>query len=477
MALLDFFRRRAEAAAPKVTLAKRALLDAASWARQGAPLFGGVGNAVVSVSLWQVRAKSQAAAANNPWMANGINALVAGTIGAGITPQSMVADQDARAAIGKAFLAWSMIADLDGRTDLYGLQSLVERARAVDGEAIIHMVATDSGLRLRVLPAMALDNTYNRMLPDGGRITEGVEFNRAGQRVAYWLREHIGEIPFVSVAPPVRLPAEDVCHVFKPAFPGQTRGLPDATSILVALNEIDQLQDAMLVGNKVAAMHAAFLIDQNSSGVAPYDGQQNGSVLEGGLEPGTMKILPSGFDIKFSTPQQSNSGIEQVKLGLRSVAAGLGVPEYLLTGDLSQANYSSTRAALIEFRARIDQSQFHVHIPQWLRPIYRRWLTLEVLAGRIEAPGFESDPESWLAVEFYPPAQGFIDPLKDAEGEAEAIAAGLKSRRQAVAERGYNIEVLDAEIAADKAREKKLGISFDTATANPVGVPTVGASK
>ena len=222
----------------------------------------------------------------------------------------------------------------------------------------------------------------------------------------------------------------------------------------------------------------ASLIDQNSSGVAPYsDGQQTGSVLEGGLEPGTMKVLPSGFDIKFSTPQQSNSGIEQVKLGLRSVAAGLGVPEYLLTGDLSQANYSSTRAALIEFRARIEQSQFHVHIPQWLRPIFRRWLSLEILAGRIDAPGFEADPEAWLQVEFYPPAQAWIDPLKDAEGEAEAIAAGLKSRRQAVAERGYNIEVLDAEIAADKDREKKLGLNFDTATASPVGVPAVGASK
>ena len=133
-----------------------------------------------------MRAKSQAASANNPWLANGVSALVTGTIGAGITPQSMVADQNARAAVGKAFLTWTMVADADGRTDLYGLQSLVERARVVDGESIVHMIATETGLRLRVLPAAALDNTYNRNLPDGGRISEGVEFNAAGQRVAYW---------------------------------------------------------------------------------------------------------------------------------------------------------------------------------------------------------------------------------------------------------------------------------------------------
>jgi capsid protein len=66
-----------------------------------------------------------------------------------------------------------------------------------------------------------------------------------------------------------------------------------------------------------------------------------------------------------------------------------------------------------------------------------------------------------------------LDPLKDTEADAEAIAAGLKSRRQALAERGLNIEVVDAEIAADKAREKGLGINFDTAVAAAVKVPTV----
>jgi capsid protein len=38
--------------------------------------------------------------------------------------------------------------------------------------------------------------------------------------------------------------------------------------------------------------------------------------------------------------------------------------------------------------------------------------------------------------------------------------AGLKSRTQALAERGYDAEQVDAEIAADKAREKALGLSF-----------------
>ena len=43
------------------------------------------------------------------------------------------------------------------------------------------------------------------------------------------------------------------------------------------------------------------------------------------------------------------------------------------------------------------------------------------------------------------------------------IDAGLTSRRQVVAERGWSIEALDAEIAADRARESALGLNFGAA--------------
>jgi capsid protein len=54
--------------------------------------------------------------------------------------------------------------------------------------------------------------------------------------------------------------------------------------------------------------------------------------------------------------------------------------------------------------------------------------------------------------------------------------AGLKSRTQALAERGYDAEQVDAEIPADKARETSLGLSFrsasDTATKADASVVT-----
>ncbi|HRO13084.1 MAG TPA: phage portal protein, partial [Amaricoccus sp.] len=65
---------------------------------------------------------------------------------------------------------------------------------------------------------------------------------------------------------------------------------------------------------------------------------------------------------------------------------------------------------------------------------------------------------AWL-----PPKWDWVDPLKDARAEIEQIEAGLKSRTQALAERGFDVEQVDAEIAADRARERELGLSFASA--------------
>lgn len=431
-------------------------LEAASQRRPwGAPIGGGLGNADIAAALATIRRKSQHATANNAWLFNGTAAWVSAIVGAGVTPATGVADPAARAAIAAAWARWVDRADADGRGDFYGLQAAVMRAVITDGEALV--LRRGDGLHL--VPAARLDDSSSRLI-GGGYIISGVEFSADEQRTAYHIQPDSAGGPFASWAPPIRVPASEVLHVFRQDFPGQVRGIPWSAPVLLGLNELDQLLDALQMAAKISAMHAGFVTDLNATGTLPYEGEQSGSILTGGLEPGTIKILPSGYDIKFSSPQQAHAAIELAGLSLRAVAAGLGLPEHLVTGDVSHANYSSMRAALVAFRPRLEQIQYHTLIPQFLRPVWRRWLTLEIVSGRIDAPGFEADPESWLAVEWYPPAQAWVDPANDAEAEATAIAAGLKSRRQAVAERGYDIETLDAEIAADREREARLGLAF-----------------
>ena len=83
-----------------------------------------------------------------------------------------------------------------------------------------------------------------------------------------------------------------------------------------------------------------------------------------------------------------------------------------------------------------------------------------VLAGALAISDYDAQRRRYLACNWLPPKWDWVDPLKDARAEIEQIDAGLKSRTQALAERGYDAEQVDTEIAADKAREKSLGLTF-----------------
>ena len=97
---------------------------------------------------------------------------------------------------------------------------------------------------------------------------------------------------------------------------------------------------------------------------------------------------------------------------------------------------------------------------QLCRPVYARWLDLAVLSGALTLPGYEAYRPRMLAADWLPTKWDWVDPLKDANAEIAQIEAGLKSRTQAIAERGYDAEQVDREIAAERERERALGLDF-----------------
>lgn len=397
-------------------------------------------------------------AANNALAASGVEAWVSALVGTGIKPQSSHADPDIRAALNLAFEAWTDDADADGLTDFYGFQALMVRRMVVDGEAFALLVNTHTGFCIRLIDAEQVDPSLNRDLPGGGRIVQGIEFDAAGRRVAYHVLPERPGMPFAVVQQPVRIAAEHVMHLFKPETPGQVRGVSWFAPVLLRLADLDQWRDAQLVRQKVAAMLAGFVTSTDGSG-SPFDGEadQRGNLI-GGLEPGTLKFLDPGQDVRFSDPAKVGAEvIDFARITEREIAVGLGLPASVLTGDLSAVNYSSIRAGLVEWRRRIEAIQHGVIAFQALRPIWRRWAATEVLSGRVT-----TTLEAAMPVKFITPKQQWVDPAKDVQAELDAIAGGLMSRREAVTSRGVDIEALDAEIAADNARAGSLGLTFTT---------------
>ena len=95
--------------------------------------------------------------------------------------------------------------------------------------------------------------------------------------------------------------------------------------------------------------------------------------------------------------------------------------------------------------------------------------------GRID-PLIEDNRARLLTADWLPTKWDWVDPLKDANAEIAQIEAGLKSRTQAIAERGYDAEQVDREIAAERARERALGLDFRRPGSPAQGVQAVPQS-
>jgi lambda family phage portal protein len=321
-----------------------------------------------------------------------------------------------------------------------------------------------------MIPSEMLPLNRNESVSGGNVIRQGIEFDRIGRRVAYhFLRRHPGDITDPgTLGETVRVPASEVVHLIDPIDAGQLRGVSRFAPGIVKLFLLDQYDDAELDRKKVAAMHALFITTpapQEAFDVAESD-EDGERTLD--LQPGQITMLEPGEEVQTSAPADVGQTYEPFQYRtLLQVSAALGVPYAYLSNDMLKANYSNSRLALLEFRRRIEAYQHAVMVWQFCRRVWARWMDVAVLSGALDIPDYEERRREYNACAWLPPKWDWVDPLKDARAEIEQIDAGLKSRTQALAERGYDAEQVDSEIAADKAREKGLGLNFTAASAQP----------
>jgi lambda family phage portal protein len=327
----------------------------------------------------------------------------------------------------------------------------------------------------------------NQRAPNGNYIMNGIELDFMGARAAYWFYQtHPGDAPIEQspVMMPVRVPASEVLHIFKCTRPGQMRGVPLVTPSLVRLFFLDQYDDAELERKRIAAMFAGFITTATPEDVIPIDDDQDTSapqenVALAGLEPGTMQTLLPGEDIKFAEPADVGGSYEAYQYRQQlAVFSALGIPYSLCTSDLRRANYSSLRGSIVEYRRKLEQFQHNVFVFQMCAPIWRRWLDFAVLAQAlpIDETLYVTNPVAYQRAKWIPQRNDWVDPLKDRQAEKLAVDSGFKSRSDVIEAEGYDPEENDLRIAADHAREDRLGLVFSPAQApSPFGSSNGGA--
>jgi len=425
-------------------------------------------NALIAASGPDITARARWLVRNNGYAVNAVESCAANTAGDGIKPISKIPDPARKEELQRLWLAWTDEADGEGLTDFYGLQRRAAREVFIAGEVFfrIRPRRAEDGLtvplQLQMLPAEMLPLEQSGRAANGNMIRQGIEFDRIGRRVAYhFLRRHPGDSTDPGLAGEVvRVPASEVIHVIDPVEGGQLRGVSKLAPAIVKLFLLDQYDDAELDRKKVAAMYAMFVTSPAPENPLASPEDEDGA---GGLEirPGQVVRLDPGEDVTVGQPADSGGTYEPFQYRtLLQISAALGIPYPYLANDMVNGNFSNSRLALIEFRRRVSAWQHSVMVWQLCRPVYARWMDAAVLSGALTLPGYEANRARLLAADWLPTKWDWVDPLKDANAEIAQIEAGLKSRTQAIAERGYDAEQVDREIAAEHARERALGLDF-----------------
>ncbi|MEY9179713.1 phage portal protein [Bradyrhizobium sp. USDA 313] len=407
--------------------------------------------------------------------------FVANLIGAGIKPSSLITDDpELRKQVMEVWMDWTEEADADGMTDFYGMQSIIASALFEAGEIFVRLRARriEDGLtvplQIELLESEMCPYWLNQIAPNGNYIMNGVEFDFRAKRVAYWFFPgHPGDAPvdpqvYLNMDP-VRVPADQVLHIFRPTRPGQVRGVPLVSPAMTRLFFLDQYDDAELERKRIAALFAGFVTSPAPEDILPApamsDAEQpmEAGVGLAGLEPGTMQALLPGEDVKFSEPADVGGTYEAFQYRQQLAAfSAMGVPYMIGTGDTRRASYSSLRGVIVEYRRKLEQLQYNIIVHQYCRPIWRRWFNDAVLTAAIPVTTQEyvGNEKIMTRAKWIAPRFEWVDPLKDRQAEKLAVDAGFKSRSDVIEAEGYDPEETDRRIAADKERAEELGLEF-----------------
>ena len=365
----------------------------------------------------------------------------------------------------REFELWaeSTMCDAERQQNFYGLQELAFLSMLVSGDcfALFGMKEnkrTPYQTTLRILEADRIgtpdsngDSTV-RETESGGRIVDGVELDKEGAVIRYYIanrhplsQENSTEIEYKAIeAFGKDTGYPNILHIMTHERPEQRRGVPFVAACIEYLKQFDRYLTAELAAQVVSAMLTAFITNESDGtsvgleDAVDEDEKVTESDLNLELRPGAIYDLPPGKDVKTVNPLRQNTAFQSfVDTFEILIGSGQNIPKEVLIHKYD-SNYTAARSALLDFwkTVRVYRSKFNQMFNQ---QIWEMWLSEAVAIGRVEAPGFFDDPavrRAWCGCMWNGVTMGHVDPKKEVEAAIMRINHNLSTEEQEAAE--YN---------------------------------------
>jgi lambda family phage portal protein len=384
--------------------------------------------------------------------------------------------------------------DATGINNFYELQQLLMASWLMSGDvfALVQSAKAESyapyTLRLRAIEAdrvatptengiLSSIRTTGKNPKNGNVIYDGVEVDKNGKAVAYWIRNtypfenSLEQTKFVRVETTGKktgLP--NIIQIVNTERPDQYRGVSFLAPIIQHILQLNRYTEAEIMAAIVQSDYSAFITYNNDASMMPYNEvgagyeEQEASYdpNEYELGPGTVNVMNPGEDVKFSNPTHPNTTFDAFALSIiTQIGAALEIPRDILLKAFD-SSYSASRGALLEAWKSFNTYRTWF-VNDFCNPVYKLWMTEAVALGRISAPGFFADPAiqaAWLKCQWIGPSQGMLDPTKEIEAEAMACANGFSTHADsALRLNGSDYDSNVEQLAREKAMAEELGVA------------------
>lgn len=416
----------------------------------------------------RLRSRARELARNSPLVNQYLGLLAANVIGPdGFKFQARARNRDGTLAaqfnpkIDDAFEDWGQSVTVDGQMSLIDFERLLIANLATDGEILVRKIRgyrpNKYRFALQQIDPDLLDHQFFRSPGRGeNEVRLGVEVNEWGVPVAYWIWDrHPTDLFNISARKRLRIPADELVHIYDPKRANQTRGTTWLNPVMIHMKMLDGYVEAELVAARVGAAKMGFFQWKDS---ADFEPPQADETLTIHAEAGKAEMLPPGLEFKDWSPAHPSIAFPNfLKAALRFIASGLRTSYNALANDLEGVNYSSMRAGVLVERDQWRSLQ-RMWVRKFLRPIYAEWIGFAQLSGELVLD--TRDPAAWLEARFLPRGWQWVDPLKDINASIAEIDNGLTSRTRVIAETGGDFEEIAEELAEEQAIIKELGLTL-----------------
>ena len=406
---------------------------------------------------------------------SGPNTLTTNVVGWGIKPKPKIDSEflnlsdDARDEWERntlrEFQLWaeSPMCDAERQQNFYGLQELAFLSMLVSGDCfglfgMKENKRTPYQTTIRILEADRIGTPESNgeslvtELDGGGRIVDGVELDKEGAVVRYYIasrhplaESNSTELEYTAIdAFGKDTGYPNILHIMTHERPEQRRGVPFVAACIEYLKQFDRYLTAELAAQVVSSMLTAFIIneaDGASVGLedsVAEDEKVTDNDLNLELRPGAIYDLPPGKKIETVNPLRQNTAFEGFVSTFETlIGSGQNIPKEVLIHKYD-SNYTASRSALLDFwkTVRVYRSKFNQMFNQ---QVWEMWLSEAVAIGRVEAPGFFDDPairRAWCGCMWNGVTMGHVDPKKEVEAAIMRINHNLSTEEQEAAE--YN---------------------------------------